>query len=202
MNRYFVIAGVWLASLATVWVFFPRTKTVVRYEQGQIDESTWVRRSEYETERELARRLKKENKELASKVGDIDQYNRIIAELNLTIDSLANTQVVLVPVEGKIPDTTVVATTTFGNGLMRAESVNRFKDNVFSDQLAVSQLRPLTIDVVTEIDGTYVRTFVSSPDLQDIKLNTYHSMKPKKVKWYHWLGFGFVGGVVTWELLR
>lgn len=199
------VAGfaIWAASLLGVWYFFPKTETVISYETAQVDETVWVRRSVYVSERDLNRRLRRENADLAKKAKDIDLYNRIIADLNLEIDKLSN-KPVPIPLPGTVRDTTITVTATFGNELFSVQSKNVFDNNELIDTVTMTQLRPIIIDVATKItdDNKAVYTYVSSPDFKDMRVETYTTIKPKRLKWYHWLGTGVVGGIITWELIR
>lgn len=199
------VAGfaIWAASLLGVWYFFPKTETVISYETAQVDETVWVRRSVYQNERDLNRRLRRDNAELAKKAKDIDLYNRIIADLNLEIDELSK-KPVQIPLPGTVRDTTITVSATFGDEFFSVQSKNVFKNNELFDTLNITQLRPVVIDVATKItdDGKGVYTYVSSPDFKDMRVETYTTIKPKRLKWYHWLGAGVVGGIITWETIR
>lgn len=205
MNLKLWVAGfaIWIASLFGVWYFFPKTETVISYETAKVDETVWVRRSVYVSERDLNSRLRRENADLAKKAKDIDLYNRIIADLNLEIDQLSK-RPVPIPLPGTIRDTTITITATFGDELFSVQSKNVFNNNELFDTLNITQLRPIVIDVATKItdDNKAVYTYVSSPDFKDMRVETYTTIKPKRLKWYHWLGAGVAGGIITWEIIR
>lgn len=185
---------------ATVWLVrehFPRIKEVVEYEQVQVDETVWVRRSAVESDRDLLRRLKKDNAKLAAQVKDAEQYIRVNAYLRMQIDSLI--AAVPLPVDSLgIRDTTITVSAVAGDSLFLVQSRNVFNNNELSDFVNITQLRPVVVDVV--VDGTTV--YVSSPDFAELNFKTYTSTKPPKLKWYHWLGIGVIGGTLTWELIR
>jgi len=205
MNLKLWVTGfaIWIASLFGVWYFFPKTETVISYETAQLDETVWVRRSVYVSERDLNRRLRRENADLAKKVKEIDLYNRIIADLNLEIDKLSK-KPIPIPLPGTVRDTIITVTATFGDSLFLVHSRNVFTNNELSDFVNITQLRPIVIDVATKItdDNKAVYTYVSSPDFKDMRVETYTTIKPKRLKWYHWLGAGVVGGIITWETIR
>ncbi len=201
MNRIIaMLVALLVAAGATAYIvhqYFPRVQRVVEYEQVQVDETVWVRRSAVESDRDLMRRLKKDNAKLAAQVKDADQYIRINAYLNTRIDSLI--AAVPLPVDSLgIRDTTIIVSAVAGDSLFLVQSRNVFTNNELSDFVNITQLRPVVVDVV--MDGTTV--YVSSPDFTELNFKTYTSTKPPKLKWYHWLGIGVIGGTITWELIR
>jgi hypothetical protein len=195
-----VLVALLIAAGVTAYIVyqhFPRVQKVVGYEQVQVDESVWVRRSTVESDRDLMRRLKKDNAELAAQVKDAQQYIRINAYLRTQIDSLI--AAVPLPVDSLwIRDTTIVFTAVAGDSLFLVQSRNVFNNNELTDYLTLTQLRPVVVDVV--MDGTAV--YVSSPDFTELNFKTYTSTKPPRLRWYHWLGAGLLGGVVIWETIR
>ena len=186
---------------ATVWVVrehFPRIKEVVEYEQVQIDENTWVRRSALVEHWELVKRLRAENRALADKADKAREYIRINAYLNTRIDSILASVKLPTNPDGGIKDTTIVFGQVAGDSLFLVQSFNMFNNTELRDSLNIVQLRPVAIDVV--LDGSMV--YVSSRDFAELNFETYTTTKPPRYKWYHWLGAGALGGILTWELIR
>jgi ATP-dependent 26S proteasome regulatory subunit len=198
-----VVAGVAILTVGLTRWLWPKYETVIEYEQAQVDENTWARRSVLESERELTRRLRRENTELARQLVNKDAvYSRITGRLNTELDSIRAAKVPITVVNGSIKDTTITVTATFGEGLFVVQSENVFTNNELTDNVNMTMTRPVRIDVLTTISDMRVTTYVSSRDFTELNFETYTTIKPPRVKWYHWLGAGVVGGVVAWEIIR
>jgi hypothetical protein len=198
-----VVAGVAILSAVFTRWFWPKYETVIEYEQAQVDENTWARRSVLESERELTRRLSRENSELVRQLANKDAiYSSITGRLNTQLDSLRAAKVPITVVNGSVKDTTITITATFGDGLFVVQSENVFANNEVTDNLNMTMTRPVRIDVLTTISDMRVTTYVSSRDFSELNFETYTTIKPPRVKWYHWFGAGVVGGIVAWEIIR
>lgn len=186
---------------------FPKVEQVVQFEQAQIDENTWVRRSTYESTRSILETLKGENEQLYNQVRGLNSrianLTSIEAQLNVEIDSLKTVKdSVFVPVyAGQVSDTTIIFTETFAEGLFEIESRVNFWSGYLTNELKVTQLRPIRINTLTTIsnDRRTMFTYVSSPDFKSIQYEARHSVPPRRLKPFHYMliGAGIVTGIYT-----
>ena len=181
---------------------FPKVEQVVQFEQAQIDENTWVRRSTYESTRSILQTLEGENEQLYNQVRGLNSrianFTTIEAELNLQIDSLESVKPVFIPINnGQVADTTIIFTETFAEGLFEIESRVNFWSGYLTNELKVTQLRPIKIHSLTTIskDRRTMFTYVSSPDFKSIQYEARHSVPPQRIKPLHYMLIG--AGIVT-----
>lgn len=132
-----------------------------------------------------------------------------------------------VSVELPVGDSLLASSSFFGSGLLRSEAVLGFTGTrLMLSPPSIDVLRPVRIDVavvLSENDGgrrfgllrrgwlqpgrmqaapTGVTTIVTSPDFENLRVESFTELKPttrKQLPWF-WVGVGV--GLVGWEIVR
>jgi hypothetical protein len=181
----------------------PRVVTVTEYKTEQIDENLWVSRGRYLSQRDLAQRLLSDSTQLAQELQrtkrEILTSTEIISKLRLERDSLKN-RPTSIDLTGIPIDTSLVY--LYGDSLLAVTAIIKLDSVRLYHDIDIEQLRPLDIQVTTtrDVEGLYV--YVESRDLEIVAINTFTAIDKPKYKWYHYVGGGFIGGVILWELIR
>lgn len=184
---------------------FPRVETVVEYEQEEIDEGVWVRRSSYQQRGNIIDSLRKENETLADEVSSrneqIANYTQIIGQLNTQRDSLESKveeyQLALDD-EGQLVDSSYTFTETFGDSLFEVSSRVGISQGMISNTLELRQIRDVNINVVTTVSDRQdlVMTYVQSDDFIDLQYTSSHSLHEGRFSKTQWFLIGTGVGVI------
>lgn len=138
---------------------------------------------------------------------DLVAYNRIIGQLELTVDSLQEANMVSLGSLANLPsdssgqqfqDTTLQRRSTFGNGLMEAVARGGIRnDSLFLDPPLISQLRPVRIDQAQFVsdDGSEVRAVTTSRDFEELKVVSVTTVE-EEGKRFPWTELAALGGFI------
>lgn len=200
----FIIGIVILTAVVTRWQF-PRTETVIEYEQEEIDEGVWVRRSSYNSLQNITDSLYQENEVLASEIEsqgqEIANFTRIVGHLNTEKDSLReeiSSLELKYDEDGELADTTYKFTETFGDSLFEVRSEVGISQGMLSNSLELRQVRDININVVTSVSDKQdlVMTYVHSNDFVNLEYSTTHSLQEGRFTKTEWFLIGLGGGLV------
>lgn len=198
------IAGLSLAIIALIGfnVYQWNNPKVVEVPAGQaeIDSTAWVQRTAYTERGTIIDSLEAQNEALAKKVKDskdkIANYTSITGKLKLKVDSLENQEPVRIDsfmtTDLGVQDTTVEFNETFGNGLFRVQSDVIFKWPYLDNEIYLTQQRDIRIDVANTFNDSRTRmlTYVTSPDFDSLKYQSYTQLEPKNELPKFWIGAG------------
>lgn len=188
--------------------FFPTTEYVeVAGKPVQVDENVWVLRNVYNSRGMILDSLKIVNANLYKQIqrdkNQIANLTQIIGSLRTEIDGLKDGDDSLIVIGGfELPDTSITFNRTFGDSLFAVKSTVVMKDSTIQNQLILSNIRPIRIDVVNTMsaDKSRIYTYVSSTDFDSLSYTSVTSLKRDRLRWWQWGLVGFATGVVTVSL--
>jgi hypothetical protein len=176
--------------------------------QTAIDSTAWVKQSAYVTRGMIIDSLKKKNEKLAEQVRQskdkIANYTSITGKLKLKVDSLEDQKPVRIDsfftyskpeekaIDLSLKDTTVTFNRSFSDGLFKVQSDVVFEWPYLDNKISLSQERDIKIDVVNTFntDRSRLLTYVTSPDFDSLKYQTYTELEPKNRLPKFWIGAG------------
>lgn len=190
---------------------FQNPKTIeIPTGQEQIDSTSWVKRSALADAETIIDSLQIRNQAMADRIreqGDqIANYTSIVGHLKLQVDSLESDPPIwnAIPLVDRlnqrdstaISDTTFSRSKTFGNGLFRVNGIVEFSRGQFRQDFTIEQLRPIRLDVVSTMneERSRILTYVTSPDFEELKYESFTELKPQKELPWFWIGLGVGAG--------
>jgi hypothetical protein len=200
LKNSLIAALVFLVSIGATYgitkKFFPRTEVVEQTKE--IDESVWVQRSNYLSERDMRKRLEERNKKLSETVesqnNEIKELIEIKGELQTKLDS---TQSQVDTVHTTSRDTTLTFSKTYGDSLFKVTSKVGLKQSLVTNELGLIQLRPIRIDGVLT-SRTNPELILQSPDFSDLEVNSFTVRKqPRFTRSELFLGGTLIGASAT-----
>lgn len=179
------------------------TETVVVYEQQQIDENTWVRKSSYNDRGNIIDSLSTQadslKQILSARNSEILNLTQANATLRIELDSL-ETSVIIIPELVNVPDTTASISARYNLFNIRVDYGVR-QGAVFAEITDFTQVRPIEFTVLTDRRNETIKTFVFSSDFEELNFTTQHSIQQPRFGWYHYAGAGFVTATILFLLL-
>ena len=196
-----IIAGVFILGRSTA---SPDVVTI--YDQKEIDESTWVRRSTFEQRGRIIEKLHEDADSLKiilenrnSEILNLTQTN---ATLRLQRDSIITSTPIIIRELAEVPDTIKTYNQTYSDSLFTLRLNYGIRNGgVFAELGELQQLRPISFDIITDRRNDIIETFIYSSDFEELEFYTYYNINQPRLQWYHWAGIGFSTATLIYILL-
>lgn len=204
ISRYIVVGLLVLLAAHGVYSYFQEPERIYVPVPGpvvQFDSTGWVRESMYITTAQALDSLKKVNTKLYQEITqnkqEVTQTSNILGKLRLERDSLSQLVRTF-----EVADLDTTFNDVYGDSLFVVQSKIGIAGNSVSYRSNLVQMRPINITTVTTTKDDRMYFYVYSEDFEELNIETYTTLKKPRYKWYHYMGAGALGGLITWELIR